>query len=128
MPRRRVQYLIIPLHNLLWTYHLSHHTILLHARELHGAMRSLTQIDVDQAKAVETRQELDLRTGAVFTRLLTLTFREYIPVSAEPKVISYGEPHSLQTILSTVMKISASYEGIPIMTRSVSISHPRLCG
>ena len=91
-------------------------------------MRSLTQIDVDQAKAVETRQELDLRTGAVFTRLLTLTFREYIPVSAEPKVISYGEPHSLQTILSTVMKISASYEGIPIMTRSVSISHPRLCG
>lgn len=53
-------------------------------------MHRLTDIDEHQAQAVETRQEIDLRTGAVFTRLLTLHYRPRLSAQLKDKIISYG--------------------------------------
>lgn len=43
-----------------------------------------------QAKAVETRTELDLRIGAAFTRYLTQTLQVRVPELGEQKLVSYG--------------------------------------
>ena len=59
-------------------------------RELHYAMNNLTVIDENQAKAVEVRQELDLRSGVVFTRFLTVNFKNQVESAMKDKIISYG--------------------------------------
>lgn len=59
-------------------------------REMHNAMNNLTVLDENQAKAVETRQEIDLRTGAAFTRFLTITFKTKLSHDLKDKVLSYG--------------------------------------
>lgn len=46
---------------------------------------------MNQALAVDARQQIDLRTGAAFTRLQTLTLQQRFPSITEGKnVISYG--------------------------------------
>lgn len=47
-------------------------------------------LDLAQANAVEARILLDLRIGAAFTRLQTLTLQSQIAQLADTGVISYG--------------------------------------
>lgn len=62
-------------------------------RDLSDSMKKLGRLDEYQAQAVFTRQELDLRTGVIFTRFLTLRYGSS-PLVAHKKsdvsLISYG--------------------------------------
>lgn len=49
-----------------------------------------------QAAAVDARSILDLRLGAVFTRMQTLALQRQIAQLAEQKLISYGEGRLVQ--------------------------------
>ena len=57
--------------------------------ELRRSMSNLQRLDMKQVAAVEARCELDLRSGAIFTRFQTLRLREEFP-SISKEVISYG--------------------------------------
>lgn len=57
--------------------------------ELRRSMANLQRLDLKQVAAVEARCELDLRSGAIFTRFQTLKLREEFP-SICKEVISYG--------------------------------------
>lgn len=65
------------------------HTYVKH-RHILRAARDLGTLDQKQVDAVEARMEIDLRTGAVFTRLLTLNLRPMFTEFPENNVISYG--------------------------------------
>lgn len=58
--------------------------------ELKRAMDHLQRLDERQVAAVNVRSELDLRTGAAFTRFQTLRLKEHFP-SLGKEVISYGK-------------------------------------
>jgi DNA topoisomerase IA len=61
-------------------------------RHIINAARHPIQLDDLQASAVDARRELDLRTGAAFTRILTDALKPMIKgVDENIKVISYGE-------------------------------------
>lgn len=45
--------------------------------------------------AVTVRQVLDLKIGAAFTRLMTMTLQTRMPEEFDKKVISYGESQYL---------------------------------
>jgi DNA topoisomerase-3 len=49
------------------------------------------ELDERQAQAVNARIEIDLRVGAIFTRVLSGHLKEMIKAVQEIKVISYGE-------------------------------------
>ncbi|ODV59963.1 DNA topoisomerase 3 [Ascoidea rubescens DSM 1968] len=50
-----------------------------------------TKLDKNAVAAVGTRMELDLRTGAIFTRFLTTSYqRNFTDLKAEKRIISYG--------------------------------------
>ena len=53
------------------------------------AMRNLTLPDVNQARAVDARQELDLKIGVAFTRFQTNHFRDKFS-GLDASVVSYG--------------------------------------
>jgi DNA topoisomerase-3 len=57
--------------------------------ELRRSMANLQRLDLKQVAAVEARTELDLRSGAIFTRFQTLRLRDEFP-SVGKEVISYG--------------------------------------
>lgn len=57
--------------------------------ELRRAMSNLQRLDLKQVAAVEARCELDLRSGAIFTRYQTLRLRDNFP-SIDKEIISYG--------------------------------------
>jgi DNA topoisomerase III len=57
--------------------------------ELRRSMDNLQRLDLLQVSAVEARCELDLRSGAIFTRFQTLRLRDHFP-SVSKDVISYG--------------------------------------
>jgi DNA topoisomerase III len=57
--------------------------------ELRRSMINLQRLDMKQVAAVEARCELDLRSGAIFTRFQTLRLRQEFP-SISKEVISYG--------------------------------------
>ncbi|WRT64790.1 uncharacterized protein IL334_001724 [Kwoniella shivajii] len=59
------------------------------AAQIHQAARQANDLDVRQADAVEARISLDLRIGAAFTRLMTMSLQVRIPELAE-QVVSYG--------------------------------------
>lgn len=53
------------------------------------SMENLGPLDMGLVEAAQARSELDLRSGAVFTRFLTLRIREWLP-EIDRKVVSYG--------------------------------------
>lgn len=60
-------------------------------RHIIQAARTPIQLDEAQANAVSARIELDLRLGAAFTRMQTLSLQQMLPQQGEQKkVISYG--------------------------------------
>lgn len=59
--------------------------------ELRRSMSNLQRLDQKQVAAVEARTELDLRSGAIFTRYQTLRLRNEFP-SVSKEIISYGNP------------------------------------
>lgn len=59
-------------------------------RDLNRAAQHPTELDMRQINAVKARSELDLRTGAAFTRLLTLRIRNLFFSPEEKKILSYG--------------------------------------
>jgi DNA topoisomerase III len=57
-----------------------------------NAARNPIELDDNQANAVWARREIDLRTGAAFTRILTSSLKPMIiPVDDSVRVISYGK-------------------------------------
>ncbi|KAF9523469.1 DNA topoisomerase [Crepidotus variabilis] len=61
------------------------------AQQIHRAAQNPVELDRRQADAVEARIMLDLRIGAAFTRLQTLTLQRDVPHISEAKsVVSYG--------------------------------------
>ena len=57
-------------------------------RDIHHALANLVQPDERQSEAVRARQEIDLRLGAAFTRLQTLTLQGKF--DGLESVLSYG--------------------------------------
>lgn len=82
---------------------------------------------MQQVNAVAARIELDLRTGAAFTRLQTIQLRGLIPVLAE-KVISYGSCQypTLGFVVDRWRKVSSfrpeQYWGIKLLVQRNGIS------
>lgn len=66
--------------------------------ELRRAMSNLQRLDLKQVAAVEARCEIDLRSGAIFTRYQTLRLRDNFP-SIDKEIISYGKNHVHEYIL-----------------------------
>ncbi|TRM65226.1 DNA topoisomerase [Schizophyllum amplum] len=61
------------------------------ARDIHHAAQNPVPLDQAQVDAVAARTVLDLKIGAAFTRMQTLTLQRHIPViSDNSRVISYG--------------------------------------
>jgi DNA topoisomerase-3 len=58
--------------------------------QIHQACREAGELDMQQADAVSARIDLDLRIGAAFTRLTTMTLQNRAPELAN-SVISYGK-------------------------------------
>lgn len=82
-------------------------------RQIHQACREAGELDIQQADAVSARIALDLRIGAAFTRLTTMTLQSRAPELAS-SVISYGELSCSQGVY------------VKLILRSMPISHPRL--
>ena len=61
-------------------------------RHIVQAANNPIALDEKQANAVATRIELDLRIGASFTRMQTLSLKPIIEHLQELKAISYGMP------------------------------------
>ncbi|VDN08917.1 unnamed protein product [Dibothriocephalus latus] len=57
---------------------------------VHQAIKNLTAMDEKSSLAVDTRQELDLRIGAAFTRFQTLRLQRVFPRALAEQLISYG--------------------------------------
>lgn len=62
----------------------------LYARQIHRAAQQPVELDLAQADAVEARILLDLRIGAAFTRMQTLSLQTQVQQLAE-KIVSYGK-------------------------------------
>lgn len=60
------------------------------AASVFRALSTLGQPNKNVSDAVDVRMELDLRTGAAFTRLQTLRLQKVFPQKLADKVISYG--------------------------------------
>lgn len=54
------------------------------------ALANMGEPDERQSAAVDVRQELDLRTGAAFTRYQTMRLQRIFPEQVAEKLISYG--------------------------------------
>ncbi len=73
-----------------YTHHSIQDLICLAYRQIHHAAQHPVDLDDAQAQAVYARIMLDLRIGAAFTRLQTLTLQGQVP-QLEGSMISFGE-------------------------------------
>ncbi len=82
------------------------------AGELRRAMAQLQRLDERQVAAVNVRSELDLRTGACFTRFQTLNLQQAFP-ALNKEVISYGKTGKgvfhLSLLLNRILSISYTW-------------------
>ncbi|EKX73240.1 DNA topoisomerase III, putative [Theileria equi strain WA] len=63
--------------------------------DIEQACCNLREPDINLAKAVETRQEIDLRIGSAMTRFMTLKYKHFL--NTKSNVLSYG-PCQLPTL------------------------------
>lgn len=64
-------------------------------RQIHHAAQNPVNLDQAQADAVEARIFLDLRIGAAFTRMQTMTLQaEVAQIEFDAGPVSYGMPLS----------------------------------
>lgn len=61
----------------------------INAREIHSACQNPSTLDMNQVNAVDVRMELDLRLGAIFTRLQTMFIKDRFGLG-KGEVVSYG--------------------------------------
>lgn len=81
----------------------------LFCRDIHEAMRTLTDPDPHMRDAVEARQEIDLRIGAAFTRWQTDRLRKKFPGIEEVKqVVSYGQTDGAVSNFSVCAEVKAA--------------------
>lgn len=62
--------------------------------QIHEACRQADDLDMRQADAVSARIDLDLRIGAAFTRLTSMSLGARVPEVAQ-QVVSYGKSFSV---------------------------------
>ncbi len=67
--------------------------------ELKRALSRLDRLDMKSVTAVETRSELDLRTGAIFTRFQTLKLRQHFSDILAKEIISYGKKKKILILI-----------------------------
>ncbi|CAG8656700.1 6260_t:CDS:10, partial [Acaulospora colombiana] len=67
-------------------------------QQIHNAWQTPTDLDFRQSDAVDARIELDLRIGAAFTRLQTLSLRSFFPELGN-SVISYDQYLKVQNFV-----------------------------
>ncbi|XP_066252718.1 DNA topoisomerase 3-alpha isoform X1 [Euwallacea similis] len=86
------------------------------------ALNTLGQPNKNVSDAVDVRQELDLRTGAAFTRLQTLRFQQVFPNKLGDKLISYGSCQ-FPTLGFVVERYQAIEEFIPETFWRIKMNH-----
>ncbi|XP_066139705.1 DNA topoisomerase 3-alpha isoform X2 [Euwallacea fornicatus] len=86
------------------------------------ALNTLGQPNKNISDAVDVRQELDLRTGAAFTRLQTLRFQQVFPNKLSDKLISYGSCQ-FPTLGFVVERYQAIEEFIPEAFWRIKMNH-----
>ncbi|KAJ3645178.1 hypothetical protein Zmor_022858 [Zophobas morio] len=86
------------------------------------ALNTLGQPNKNVSDAVDVRQELDLRTGAAFTRLQTLRLQRVFPTKLADKLISYGSCQ-FPTLGFVVERYQAIEDFIPEPFWKIKMNH-----
>ncbi len=73
-----------------------------HPSQIHNACRQANDLDMRMVNAVAVRQVLDLKIGAAFTRLMTMTLQTRMAEEFTKKVVSYGKSQRKSSVV--VMK------------------------
>ncbi|KAJ8915993.1 hypothetical protein NQ315_016670 [Exocentrus adspersus] len=79
------------------------------AASIFRALNTLEQPNKNVSDAVDVRQELDLRTGAAFTRLQTLRLQKVFPQKLADKLISYGSCQFPTLVSHTIKDITTDF-------------------
>ncbi|XP_060521487.1 DNA topoisomerase 3-alpha [Cylas formicarius] len=88
------------------------------------ALATLGRPDKNVSDAVDVRQELDLRTGAAFTRLQTLRLQQAFPQKLAEKLISYGSCQ-FPTLGFVVERYQAIESFVPEQFWKIKMNHTR---
>ncbi|RZC37038.1 DNA topoisomerase 3-alpha [Asbolus verrucosus] len=92
------------------------------APSIFRALGTLGQPNKNVSDAVDVRQELDLRTGAAFTRLQTLRLQRVFPGKLADKLISYGSCQ-FPTLGFVVERYQAIEDFIPEPFWKIKMNH-----
>ncbi|KAH1016264.1 hypothetical protein HUJ04_007516 [Dendroctonus ponderosae] len=92
------------------------------AASVFRALSTLCQPNKHVSDAVDVRQELDLRTGAAFTRLQTLRLQQVFPQKLAEKLISYGSCQ-FPTLGFVVERYQAIEDFIPEAFWKIKMNH-----